>query len=379
MKKHIVLLLLSFYCIGNVQSQSLSLPYYTGFDSVSEQAGWQEFRLGVLSTFSWKCVSVGSFAYSPPISLLHEYNVGGSPTDTVDDWFVSPPFIFNTSAQLNLKILLSITEVIPPDYIGIWFSSGTSNPASGNFYELANLTNIQPFYQWLDTSITITTVTDSGYIAFRYNGTDNYFKIYIDNVIIIPDSNKGTIDSLKIIPSNPTTNDSIKIIGFTVFPVGDCFLKNYYLNINDKKIVINATHFEGGWTVMCNSIDTITIGKLDTGAYTLYYELSVDTNLAIFDTDTLFFVVQNPADVFDLSYETSQIKVYPNPANKNIRIEIAKGIVVKTIKLHDLNGKLIKTFLSTNTLLNISGIAKGQYMLSIETNNKIIREKIIIN
>jgi len=189
------------------------------------------------------------------------------------------------------------------------------------------------------------------------------------------------IDSLKIVPSNPTINDSIKIINFTSFPNDACFLKNSYLNINGKEIVINATHFEGGFTVICNSIDTIIIGKLDTGAYTLYYNLSVDTNTAIFDTDTLFFVVQNPTDVFGFLYETSQIQIHPNPFTYETKIKYnlpdnttdaaltiynIVGEKIEVYKLNDKNGELI---------IDASNLSQGLYILYIKNNQGFISNK----
>ena len=384
MKKQIGLLLIITSFILKAEAQSLQLPYYTGFDSISEQAGWQEFRLGVLSAWSW-VYSAGNFVSSPK-SLFHDYNVGGSPTDTIEDWFVSPPLNFNTSAQLNLKLFPQYLFGDTSEYFGIWFGDGSNNPANGNFYELANLTDMQTLYQWVDTSFTINSYTDSGYIAFKYINTgDDWIAIFIDDVNIIPDSGKGTIDSLKIIPSNSTTNDSIKIISFTQFPVADCFLKYSSLNINGKEIVINATHFEGGWTVMCNSIDTITIGKLDTGAYTLYYNLSVDTNLAIFDTDTLLFVVQNPTDVFSTSVETTAIKIYPNPNTDEFIIEmnILKVQDVE-ITLFNITGQVIysenlKRFKGAYfKRINTKELSTGVYQLQIRTGYGEVNKKVVV-
>lgn len=378
------LLLIITLFILKVEAQSLQLPYYTGFDSVSEQAGWQEYRLGVLSSFNWGYS--GPNFVSSPNSLFHDYNVGGSPTDTIDDWFVSPPFIFNTSAQLNFKIFIVDMSTDSNDYFGIWFGAGSNNnPASGSFFELANLTDMQPSFQWLDTSIIINTITDSGYVAFRYkNYSDSWFQIYIDNVNIIPD-NKGTIDSLKIIPSNPTINDSIKIISFTTFPNGACTLKYSSFNTNGNEIVINATHFEGGLTVICNSIDTITIGKLDTGAYTLYYNLSVDTNLAIFDTDTLFFVVQNPTNVFSTFIETTAIKIYPNPNMGEFIIEmnILKVQDVE-ITLFNITGQVIysedlKQFKGVySKRITTKGLSTGVYQLQIKTGYGEVNKKVVV-
>ncbi len=274
----VLLIITSF--VFKAEAQSLSLPYYTGFDSTSQQAGWQEFRLGVLNTYNWNYDN--SNIVSSPNSLFHDYDVGGSATDTIDDWFVSPPFIFDTSAQLNLKIfIVTATTVTPSDYFGIWFSSGTSNPVSGNFSELANLTNMQPQYQWLDTSITITTVTDSGYIAFRYSATDNWFQIWIDDVNIMPDSSIGT-------------------------------------------------------------------------------------------------------NVFVIPYETSQIKIYPNPTNKTVAIKIqSNNPQSTTISIIDIQGKTIfsETLQNSGKLtktLDLSTYSKGIYLIKVETPVEQITQKIVI-
>ncbi|MBW8051820.1 MAG: T9SS type A sorting domain-containing protein, partial [Cytophagales bacterium] len=312
----------------------------------------------------------------------------GNPTDTVEDWFVSPPLNFNTSARLNLKLYPGVLSADSSEYFGIWFGTGSNDPANGNFYELANLTDMhmQTNFQWVDTSFAINSYTDSGYVAFKYINTwDDKFEIYIDNVNIIPDSNKGTIDSLKIIPSNPTTNDSIKIISFTLFPYGACTLKNSSFNINNKEIVINATHFEGGWPAICNSVDTITIGKLDTGAYTLYYNLSVDTNLAVFDTDTLFFVVQNPTDVISTPVETTAIKIYPNPNTDEFIIEmnILKVQDVE-ITLFNIAGQVIynenlKRFKGLYfKRINTKGLSTGVYQLQIKTGYGEVNKKVVV-
>jgi len=111
----------------------------------------------------------------------------------------------------------------------------------------------------------------------------------------------------------------------------------------------------------------------------------LDSHPAILAGDTIQFCpwtgipvreVSNPNEVNEHTFE-NEISLYPNPANENIRIEIAKGVVIKNIKLHDLNGKLIKTYPSTNTLLNIADISQGKYLLLITTNKGTFTEKII--
>ena len=138
-------------------SQGLSLPYYTGFDSPAENAGWKEYRTGFLSSYSWGTNG----------SLSHDYNVGGNSTDTVIDWFVSPPLNFTSPGTITMKVMTGGFSTPFPDNCEIWFGTNNSNPSTGNFVLIANLSYMQPQYQWLDTTVSIPFVSDSGYIALN--------------------------------------------------------------------------------------------------------------------------------------------------------------------------------------------------------------------
>ena len=94
--------LLSFLFYGLITNVFLSqaLPYYANFDDIIVQEGWQQYRTGFISTYSWNYTSDGS----PAICVSHDYNVGGNTTDTVIDWFISPPINFTTTSTMSLKI-----------------------------------------------------------------------------------------------------------------------------------------------------------------------------------------------------------------------------------------------------------------------------------
>ncbi|HIA37586.1 MAG TPA: hypothetical protein EYN89_12860, partial [Flavobacteriales bacterium] len=92
-------------------------------------------------------------------------------------------------------------------------------------------------------------------------------------------------DSLEIIPANPTTTDTVKVICYTtwmsVVPGQPCGypLLNSSLNINNNEIDVYKTPLDSVdsnyivlW-VLCNSIDTITVGRLNAGTYDLTYHL----------------------------------------------------------------------------------------------------------
>lgn len=75
-------------------------------------------------------------------------------------------------------------------------------------------------------------------------------------------------------------------------------------------------------------------------------------------------------------------KVYPNPASKEINIEIP-NIDAKTISVSiiDLNGKQIysDSFNNKKVKINTEQFPKGVYILSVETDQKKHSQKIIIN
>ncbi|MEI6823211.1 MAG: T9SS type A sorting domain-containing protein [Bacteroidota bacterium] len=80
---------------------------------------------------------------------------------------------------------------------------------------------------------------------------------------------------------------------------------------------------------------------------------------------------------------TSDIKVYPNPANDMLYIEFdnMEDCIAK-VKFYDITGKLhystsINTTLKLQTL-NISSIKAGIYNLQISTTTKINNQKLVI-
>lgn len=238
-------------CISSF-AQSLPLPYYTGFDSTSEKAGWQQFRTGILSGNQWSYSPspFSAFPYSLPYALYHDYNVSGSPTDTVEDWFVSPPLKISTTAKLTLKIFPTafLTEV------GIWLGTGNNNPASGNFTELGYF-DLDYTGQWVDTFVNITTITDTGYIAFKYKGTD-YNSLVIDNVSITPDSgtmlkNIFTEQTNVFVSPNPFTT-TLVIVNEVKQSPSEIFIYDVLgrevkqLIINNQSTIINLQDLPSG-------------------------------------------------------------------------------------------------------------------------------------
>ena len=81
----------------------------------------------------------------------------------------------------------------------------------------------------------------------------------------------------------------------------------------------------------------------------------------------------------DLEDSSMNFKVFPNPSNETLTIEILKEIKIVQILLYNLEGKIVKSFHNSERNLNIKDIPPGQYLLNIRTTKEVINKKIIIN
>lgn len=202
--------LLSVFATSLAFAQSKTLPYTTGFDSPAEKAGWQEYRTKVHSFEHWDYGSGFSGA-----GISHDYQVSGGATDTVADWFVSPPLKLTSQSKMTLKLQTQGFSTPFPDNLQVLYCSKKQNPSLGNFTVIANLSFMQPQYTWLDTTVTISFTSDSGYVAFRYKTIGAAWSTYaIDNISIsaLPVSikeNKDSESKITIFPNPFNSNCSI--------------------------------------------------------------------------------------------------------------------------------------------------------------------------
>lgn len=88
----------------------------------------------------------------------------------------------------------------------------------------------------------------------------------------------------------------------------------------------------------------------------------------------------NTASIND-DFEASKIKYYPNPTTGNFVVE-ANGSHIAKIEIFDINGKTVYENYSvnqTNQSINITGLAKGIYVLKIHANAKSFTQKVVIS
>jgi hypothetical protein len=109
-------------------------------------------------------------------------------------------------------------------------------------------------------------------------------------------------------------------------------------------------------------IDTNGLGL---GQKTIWLRVEED---GCFRTDTILITFEICGSIED-NFITNNIKVYPNPAINNIFIENSKNLNVQQIQLFDMNGKIVISS-DFQSMINLSGLSRGIYLLRIITENE---------
>jgi hypothetical protein len=90
--------------------------------------------------------------------------------------------------------------------------------------------------------------------------------------------------------------------------------------------------------------------------------------------------VQNGTSISSKSIK-SEVKIFPNPSNGNIRIEnLDKQSTISKMRVYDMVGVEVANIgLSSNEDINLKYLPKSIYMLIIETSKGFFSEKLILD
>ncbi|MDO6601216.1 Por secretion system C-terminal sorting domain-containing protein [Arenibacter palladensis] len=101
---------------------------------------------------------------------------------------------------------------------------------------------------------------------------------------------------------------------------------------------------------------------------------------------TLLFMVFSMAvsaqefveEPIDRTTQTNTFKLYPNPAYQEVVHITTKHNGVKDVVIYDVFGTIVLQDRITNTLLNISKLAPGVYVLQITENRVTMTRKLVV-
>ncbi len=160
------------------------------------------------------------------------------------------------------------------------------------------------------------------------------------------------------------SSEAIKTI--KIYPDGRVYLlgtyhlygsDNYGLTWHKSSQV--DTPFNGLWDVSMPSKDT---------GYII-------SNRRIYKTTLGGGMALSVANIFPVNDE---IKVYPNPTNRFMHIDVLNGIKVKAVTIYDMAGRVIYQINSGWQQIDVSGFTKGVYIIEINTDKYVSKKKLLI-
>jgi len=75
----------------------------------------------------------------------------------------------------------------------------------------------------------------------------------------------------------------------------------------------------------------------------------------------------------------NNISIYPNPSNNIVSIDKGNLKIITSIKMLNINGKIIENYSSNTKKIDVSNCKKGIYFLVFESEKGPIYKKLIIN
>jgi len=230
-----------------------------------EPEGWSFYQLGV----QWLGWQQSNFMpHSGGFTASHGYYSGG----VHNNWMVTPQLTIDQ--VYNLEFWDRLTDYNYYDYSGVFISTGSGDPTSGDFVEIYNADGATPLV-WTEHVFDLTPyIGENIYIAFQYMG-NNAHKWYVDDVKVIPLTYAdGGIVAITNPPVGTTTvGGSLENVTIT--------LKNFGTDIiNEANIewMVNgesqAPFLATDLNLEADQTTSIEIGQYNFSAY-MDYEISV--------------------------------------------------------------------------------------------------------
>lgn len=95
------------------------------------------------------------------------------------------------------------------------------------------------------------------------------------------------------------------------------------------------------------------------------------------NTDRLQKNSNKPSKVFINTTNTPEITISPNPVKKELRLRKPNSLVISTLEIHDISGKLIKKCAVKVSKIDVHNLPTGIYYLKIGTPNTTITSRFI--
>ncbi|WP_179019233.1 BspA family leucine-rich repeat surface protein [Winogradskyella forsetii] len=144
-------------------------------------------------------------------------------------------------------------------------------------------------------------------------------------------------------------------------------------NINLPYEAIDESGSNGFIAYKIKPKNTVQIGDIISGNAGIYF----DYNLPII-TNTVTTEVTDNLSINEY-YTEKLVTVYPNPTKQGIHLKVNNGTSLESIKLYNIQGKLLFEQKVSTNYINTEKLSTGIYILSIKTNEGIVNKKVVLN
>jgi hypothetical protein len=151
------------------------------------------------------------------------------------------------------------------------------------------------------------------------------------------------VNGIEVIPSTPSSSDIVKIATTVTTPNQGSFIYSSH-SVSGNTIDIEACYYSGLLTATQTFYDTLEIGVLSPGTYTVDFTAYQASDTICNYTDTMtttssFVVIESTGGLNPISNQLG--KIYPNPSSGFFRIELPNELNVTHVRVHSLSGKIV--------------------------------------
>lgn len=202
---------------------------------------------------------------------------------------------------------------------------------------------------------------------------------FISMIMMVIISSEGFceqgIDSITMIPKNPTINDSITFKIYVAFPSMGCVLQNQNTTITDSTIVHLSQYCYGSFMMVCRDTDIVKLPILPKGHFTFHYvlESALYSKCSPYYPDDSVNYQFNVVQPFGLS-ENNHIttNLFDLVKNNNLyRINIRDFTKPAFLKIYNLQGQAIFNAILNNKESEINvELDNGIFLFEVACNNR---------
>jgi hypothetical protein len=192
------------------------------------------------------------------------------------------------------------------------------------------------------------------------------------------------VTNLVIRPLNPGSTDQISTSANVYFGTYSCEFKTSSVTINGDTIRVIAKHQVSFLSLTCNATDTIIVGQLQPGSYTLIFYLNEyqSTSPWIYDIDTLKFNVNLATNINSYSKTKISAILHPNPATSIFYIDLNESSdKIIYADIYNMYGQIIisQKRVDEKTLFDLSNEPNGPYFIILSSGDSRRSFKLLKN